>query len=199
MHSKLYVAVVLALAHGFAGAASLSEITERALARSPDVQARLHDFLSATQDQEAARDGYLPTLDLETYYGREHLDLNVAPATTLNNPGTNLQLRQILFNGFATRNEVRRLGHTKAARYYDLLATTDDTALEAVRAYLDVHRYRQLSQLAQDNWAVYKAKLTIRSSSASTGRRRPACGSGTGSWPPGIGTIELADGNEQSA
>jgi len=156
MYSKLYVAVLLTLAHGLSHAASLSEITERALAQSPDVRARLHEFLSSAQDQEAARGGYLPTLDLETYYGRERLDVNVGPVNEFNHPGASLQLRQILFNGFATRNEVRRLGHAKAARYYDLLAITDDTALETARAYLDVQRYRQLSQLAQENWAVHK-------------------------------------------
>jgi adhesin transport system outer membrane protein len=156
MYSKLYVAVLLAVAHGFSCAASLNEVTERALARSPEVRTRLHEFLSSTQDQQAARGAYLPTLDLETFYGRERLDDNIGPVTKFDHPGANLQLRQILFNGFATRNEVRRLGHTRAARYYDLLAATDDTALEVARAYLDVQRYRQLAQLAQDNWAVHK-------------------------------------------
>lgn len=156
MYSKLYVAALLALTNGLAGAASLSEITERALAQSPEVRAKLHEFLSATQDQRAARGGYLPTLDLESYYGRERLDNNVGPVSSFNHPGASLQLRQILFNGFATRNEVRRLGHAKTARYYDLLNTTDDTALETARAYLDVQRYRQLSQLAQENWGVHK-------------------------------------------
>jgi len=156
MYSKLYVAVLLALAHGVSCAASLSEVTERALAQSPDVRARLHEFLSSTQDQEAARGAYLPSLDFDSYYGRERIDANIGSVSSFNHPGASLQLRQILFNGFATRNEVRRLGHARAARYYELLATTDDTALEAARAYLDVQRYRQLSQLAQENWAVHK-------------------------------------------
>ncbi|HSD38717.1 MAG TPA: TolC family outer membrane protein [Rhodocyclaceae bacterium] len=156
MYSKLYVGVLFALAHGLSSAAGLNEVTERALAQSPDVRARLHDFLSSTREQEAARGGYLPTLDFESYYGRERLDDNIGAVNTFNHPGASLQLRQILFNGFATRNEVRRLGHARAARYYELLATTDDTSFEAARAYLDVQRYRQLSQLAQDNWAVHK-------------------------------------------
>ncbi len=156
MYSKLYVAVALALAQVAVEAASLNEVTERALARSPDVQARLSEFLSASQERDATTGALKPRVDLESYYGRERLDDNIGGAVKFNHPGVNLQLRQLLYDGNATRSEIRRAGHTKATRYYELLATTDDMALEAARAYLDVQRYRQLTQLAQDNWGVHK-------------------------------------------
>lgn len=155
IYSRTYLAVMLALACGAARAASLGEVTEQALARSPEVQARLHEFLASGHEQDAAKGARYPRVDLESHIGRERLDTG-GNASTFTNPGTSLQLRQLLFDGFGTRNEIRRLGHTKAARYYELLATTDDVALETSRAFLDVQRYRQLTQLAQDNWAVHK-------------------------------------------
>jgi len=63
----------------------------------------------------------------------------------------------MLFDGFATRNEVRRLDKAKLVRYYELLDASENVALEAGRAYLDVLRYRRLVDLAQDNYVQHKA------------------------------------------
>lgn len=68
---------------------------------------------------------------------------------------TTLTLRQTLFDGFATRSDVRRLGHTRLASYYELLSASDQLALETARAYLDVLRYRELVGLARENFATH--------------------------------------------
>ncbi|MDZ4099757.1 MAG: TolC family protein, partial [Methylophilaceae bacterium] len=69
---------------------------------------------------------------------------------------TALVLRQLLFDGFITSNEVNRLGHASRVRYYELQTTMQDVALEAARAYLDIQRYRQLTTYAQDNYISHK-------------------------------------------
>ncbi len=68
-----------------------------------------------------------------------------------------LSLNQMLFDGFATRNEVRRLDKARLVRYYELLDASENVALEAARAYLDVLRYRHLVDLAKDNYVQHKA------------------------------------------
>ncbi|HEX5127348.1 MAG TPA: TolC family outer membrane protein [Rhodocyclaceae bacterium] len=156
MHTRIYLAIALAFAQSAVGAATLGEITERALAANPDVRAKLYEFLSATHDQEAARGDLRPRIDLDSFYGRERLENPGFNAEYFNNPGVILQLHQLLFDGFGTTSEIRRLGYARATRYYELLATTDDTALEVARAYIDVQRYRQLIELAQDNWGTHK-------------------------------------------
>lgn len=156
MLKRIHVAVMLALAHTIAHGATLGEVTEHALANSPDVRSRLHQFLSSTQDEKAGRGALLPRIDLEASYGRERLQQEPAPADYFNHPAVSLQLRQLLFDGFGTSSEIRRLGFAKATRYYELLAGTDDIALETARAYIDVQRYRQLTALAQDNWGTHK-------------------------------------------
>lgn len=62
----------------------------------------------------------------------------------------------MLFDGFATVSEVKRLGRAKLVRYFELLDTMENMALEAGRAYLDVVRHRQLVTLAEENYAQHK-------------------------------------------
>jgi adhesin transport system outer membrane protein len=153
---KKIIALSLALMGIGANAATLNEVTERAISRSPDVKARLHAFLSSREDQSAGAGAWRPRVDLNAYTGRETLDTPNTANSSFTHSETSLQLRQLLFDGGAARSEIRRLGHTKAIRYFELLQTTDEVALESARAYLDLHRYRQLARLAQDNWAVHK-------------------------------------------
>jgi adhesin transport system outer membrane protein len=59
---------------------------------------------------------------------------------------------------------VQRAGHDKLARYFELLDVTEQTALEATRAWYDVQRYRRLVQLAEDSYVQHKyAALQIQS------------------------------------
>ncbi|MDP5240150.1 TolC family outer membrane protein [Uliginosibacterium sp. 31-16] len=156
MHAYKTLAFSLALIGSNLHAATLNEVTERALARSPDVQLRLHEYNASSNEQQAARGGLRPRLDLEGYAGRERYDPAPGSSNYFNHPGAALQLRQLLFDGGATRNDIKRLGFAKATRYYELLQTADDIAYESARAYLDVQRYRQQSELAKDNWAIHK-------------------------------------------
>ncbi|MEN3112262.1 TolC family outer membrane protein [Uliginosibacterium paludis] len=141
---------------GSAQAATLAEIAERAMARNPDLQIRIHDYNAAGSEQDAARGALRPRLDLEAYGGRDRYDPTPGTSNYFNHPGASLQLRQLLFDGGAASGDVRRLGYAKATRYFELLQATDDIALEAARSYLDVLRYRQLTRQSQENWAVHK-------------------------------------------
>jgi adhesin transport system outer membrane protein len=56
----------------------------------------------------------------------------------------------------ATKNDVNRLSHEKLARYFEFLDASEQTALEAARAYYDVLRYRRMVALAEDNYVQHK-------------------------------------------
>lgn len=175
--TKLSVCLTLALttlvpAHA-AKPGSLPDAMEKAILRNPEVLARLHDYQAADAERDIARGGYFPRVDLQGYTGRERRDTPTTVPTSYNRPGYQLQLRQLVFDGFATRNDVKRLGFARATRYFELLSTTDDTAYEAARAYLDVLRYRELSGLAQENWAIHKETVDQieRRVKAGVGRR----------------------------
>jgi adhesin transport system outer membrane protein len=80
-----------------------------------------------------------------------------SPASqSLSRNGLALSASQILWDGMATSKEVSRLGHARLTRYFEFLGATEETALEATRAYLDVERYRKLVSLAEDNYVQHK-------------------------------------------
>jgi adhesin transport system outer membrane protein len=122
------------------------------------VTSKWHAYRAADEEIGVARGGYFPRVDLTAGSGRE--SLKQPPVSARNDytrSGVLLSLNQMLFDGFATRNEVRRLDKAKLVRYYELLEASENIALEAARAYLDVLRYRHLVDLAKDNYIQHKA------------------------------------------
>lgn len=165
---------LLAMSSAYAATSgTLPDAIEKAILRNPEVLARLHDYQASDAERDVARGAFFPRVDLQGYTGRERRDTPTSLPSSYNRPGYQLQLRQILFDGFATRNDVKRLGFARATRYFELLGTTDETAYEAARAYLDVLRYRELSALAQENWAIHKETVDQieRRVKAGVGRR----------------------------
>lgn len=139
---------------------SLQQVVERTLLTNPEIQARYHDFQSALEGQTVARGAYFPQVNAQGYYGRE-FRRGVPDEGNQNwsRPGYNVELRQLIFDGFRTRNDVKQAGFDKLARFYDLLATSDSTAVEAVQAYIDLQRYRAMESLARQNYALHQSTL----------------------------------------
>lgn len=147
---------LLSVEAGAAPASTLKDAVRKAIVSNPEVQARWHDFLAAQDEIDVARGGYYPRLDLSAGIGRENIKPPSLPSNSFTRRGAALTLNQMLYDGFATKSEVIKLAHAKLTRYYEVLDATEMTALEAVRAYEDVLRYRELSRLAQDNYAQHK-------------------------------------------
>lgn len=137
--------------------ATLKEAVERAVLSHPEVKLRFHNLEAAKAERGVAQGAWLPRIDLEVA-GGTYETKTPALASTLGYNGNraSLQLRQTLFDGFATLHETRRLGYAQQAAYYDLLSASNQTALEAARAYTDVLRYRELVQLAADNFTTHQ-------------------------------------------
>ncbi|MBU2450957.1 MAG: TolC family outer membrane protein [Gammaproteobacteria bacterium] len=145
------------LPSGAPAPATLKEITQRAILNSPEVTSKWHAYRAADEETGVARGGYYPRVDLTAGAGRESLSQPTTADRDYTRSGVMLSLNQMLFDGFATRNEVRRLDKARLVRYYELLDASETTALEAGRAYLDVLRYRHLVDLAKDNYIQHKA------------------------------------------
>lgn len=135
---------------------SLKEIVEKTVTSNPEVQANFHTYRAAIQDQAAARGGYYPHADIiSTWRSQEQLTPNIGN-TAAPDRMTQLVIRQMIYDGFATRSEVNRLDHAARVRYYELQNSMQNTALDVVRAYIDIQRYRQLSEYAKENYIVHK-------------------------------------------
>lgn len=135
------------------------EFVEKAITSNPEVQARYHTFRAAEQEQKVARGGLFPRADVvTTFRGQDTKNENGRWIGDNSAPDRNTQLilRQMLFDGFATTSEMNRLDHASRSRYYDLHNTMQNIALDVVRAYIDIQRYRQLVDYAKDNYISHK-------------------------------------------
>ncbi|HYO27385.1 MAG TPA: TolC family outer membrane protein [Azonexus sp.] len=159
--------------------ATLREIAQKAVLNNPEVVAKWHNFKAATEEVDVASGGFLPKVDLIAGTGREYLKQPVFSGSKATQEGYYdrngwlVSLNQMLFDGFATRNEVKRLGKAQLVRYYELLDASEAIALEAGRAYLDVIRYRFLVNLAEDNYVQHRATFEqlLRRTQSGVGRR----------------------------
>ena len=132
---------------------TLKDAVERGVLQNPEVKLRFHNLEAAKAERRGAEGAWLPRVDVEVAGGKYEI-LTPSFGSTVNYPDNraSIQLRQTLFDGFATLYEVRRLSYAQQTAYYDLLSVSNSTALEVARAYLDVLRYRELVQLAADNF-----------------------------------------------
>lgn len=135
---------------------TLKSAAQRALLSSPEVLQKWHAYQATDNEKDAAFGGYLPRVDLTAGVGRENRDDPVM-VKDYTRRSTTLSLTQMLYDGFATRNEVQRLDHARQVRYFELLDASETVALEASRAYVDVLRYRKLVALAEDNYIRHRA------------------------------------------
>lgn len=154
--------------------ATLKSIAQSAVLNSPEVVSKWHNYKAADEEIGVGRGAFLPRVDLTAGSGRE--SLKQPPSNQKNDytrTGYVLSLNQMIFDGFATRNEVRRLSKAKLVRYYELLDASENVALEAARAYIDVLRYRLLNNLAEDNYVQHKAtyEQLLRRTQSGVGRR----------------------------
>lgn len=137
-------------------ARNVMEAVQRAILTNPEVEARWHAFLAAKEEVDVARGGFRPSIDLSAGIGRERLDPPTGPTLHYTRSGATLSLTQMLYDGQSTRNEVERMSFASLVRYYEVLDAAGSTALEAVRAYEDVLRYRELTKLARENYVQHK-------------------------------------------
>ena len=159
--------------------ATLRDIAQKAVLNNPEVMAKWHSFRAAVEEVDVAGGAYLPRVDLVTGAGREYLKQPLFSGSKItqegyyNRNGWLVSLNQMLFDGFATRNEVKRLGKAQLVRYYELLDASEAIALEAARAYLDVIRFRFLVNLAEDNYVSHRATFEqlLRRTQSGVGRR----------------------------
>jgi adhesin transport system outer membrane protein len=161
MHKKLFAlsAISTILVSGAVWgqtASSVKESVERAILTNPEIKLKHHNLMAITGEQDAAKGGWLPKIDLSVDIGKKNsLTPGASSSVDYDNSTTTLQLRQMLFDGFSTRSEVNRLGHSRLTSYYELLSASDQIALETIRAYIDVLRYRELVTLARDNYVTH--------------------------------------------
>jgi len=152
---------LLALASCAAMAQTTSPVAQsvqKAIEGNPEVAAKFNAFRASNDEIDVASGAWKPHLDASAQAGKRNYENTSSNPRDprFNQAGVRLELSQLLWDGFATRNEVERLGHAKLERYFEFVDSTEQFGLEAAKAYYDVVRYRKLVALAEDNYIQHK-------------------------------------------
>jgi adhesin transport system outer membrane protein len=116
----------------------------------------------ATESELRQQQGtLLPQFRVEGRFGPERFNQEIVPAPTGNGNwqnGRSISVvgRQLLFDGFASLNEIWRQSarvNASAARVHE---RTELLALDAAEAYIDITRYTRLIAIAEDNLRVHR-------------------------------------------
>lgn len=152
-------------------AETLQEAIHTTLKTNPDVLASISERQAVSKEIDQARAGYFPTIDLGVGTGWESTD-NPASRSRgdgeihLNRDEASLNLRQMLYDGSLTKNEVERQKARTDSRAHSVYSVAENTALEATEAYLNVLRRQKLVELAQTNLESHQRthdQITLRS------------------------------------
>ncbi len=146
-------------------AQNLQDAVQLTIDENPEIQRARAERLAVEQEISQAKSSYFPSVDLHAGYGYERSN---NPVTRRGNPDgkkrnvdydrteLSASLRQMLFDGFATPSEVKRQKARTDARAYSVFGQAEITALDAVEAYLNVLRRKDLLQLAKENLEIHQ-------------------------------------------
>lgn len=146
-------------------AQSLEEAVATALDTHPDIRQSFARFKAKEEDVNRAFAGYLPTIDLTAGYGYEYTDTpgyrrsaveGEDGKTELARGEFGISIKQMLFDGMFTSNEVKRTKFEASAEQWTLIANAEDLALQVSKAYLNFLKTEALIKLAEKNIASHQ-------------------------------------------
>ncbi len=149
---------------GTAVAGSLVESVNEALATNPEIAIRTSEASARFDEVRQAEAGYLPRVDLSAGIGFE----DSKNATTLGNGDGRdhaqrtrregaITLRQMLFDGLRTKSAIVQQEARQASAMADVCFISEEIALQAANAYINVSRARQQVEVARDNLKKHRA------------------------------------------
>jgi len=154
------------LAGQVADAQTLQEAVGQIITTNPDVRSMGHNRLGRDEEVRQARAGYFPTLDFEAGTGRDYVDKPFDGDTTPQL--VRIGVRQNIFAGLSTMNEVARQKARVESQAYIVRSTADNTALKATNVYLEVLKNQAIVDLAQENLTIHQRiadQIKLRSES----------------------------------
>jgi len=143
-------------------ASTLQEAVDITIKTHPDILAASNERNAVAEEVNQALAGYRPTIDLAVGTGWESSDNPTSRATYghknkhMNRDEASIQLRQMIFDGMATKSEVARQKARTESRAYGVFGASENTALEAANAYIDVLRVQKLVDLAATNFEAHE-------------------------------------------
>lgn len=148
--------VVVELSTTPAVARSMKSEVQQAIKTHPSGLAQIANQRAIANELDASRSRYLPEVELFGDIGAEIVD-NPSSLSATDNADwkatrqIGLSARLTLFDGYERANAMYRNAARLDGALYSTLATSEAVALNAVEAYIDVHRHRRLLTIARRN------------------------------------------------
>ncbi len=172
----LLIPVVCSMGMGHVHAVSLKTVVSDVLDTNPIVMERLRNYKATREEVDIAEAGYYPTLDIQSSLGKKYsgrLSNDVAKET-YDIFQNSLILRQNVFSGFGTQEQVNYQKMRTLAASYSYLEKANDVTLQTINVYLDLFKEQELLENSKVNVdhneklyervrKAYKAGLTTRS------------------------------------
>ncbi|WP_309497090.1 TolC family outer membrane protein [Sulfurovum sp.] len=127
-------------------ATSLKTVVSNVLDSNPVVMERLKNYNATREEVDIAEAGYYPTLDLQISAGKKYtgrISGDVAE-DTYDVFQNSLILRQNLFDGFSTQEQVNYQKMRTLAASYSYLEKANDVTLQSIKVYLDLFKEQEL-------------------------------------------------------
>ena len=143
-------------------ALTLSNSVQYAVNNIPDIKIKQAQHGASSETIKQARSSFLPSVDIGGGYGREYAKNPVATTVDGDQPGTltrgefGIDLKENIFDGFSTENEVKRTKNETLAAKYEILGESNNLSLNITEQYLNVLLQEKLYQLAKQNVVAHK-------------------------------------------
>jgi adhesin transport system outer membrane protein len=151
---------------GMAQGETLQEAVKYMIDTNPDVRTVVYNRLARDQEVKQARAGYFPELTFSAGAGFQEVDEPVEQS--LDPWEFKLSLRQNVFRGLQDMNEAKRQKARVRSEAYVIQSTSDNTALDATKVYLEVLRKQEFLDLANEDLRIHKRisdQIRLRSES----------------------------------
>lgn len=162
-HRLLVVAIAAAVGSmsSIAVAESLEQSVATTILNHPQIKEAYDLYLARTHQIDQARAGYKPKVDLSAGVGPEWINaVGASDRTDLTRKDAGITLRQMLFDGFDTSNNVDRTTSEAKAQRLTLFSTAEDVALRVTQVYLNVLKQQEIYDLSKENLATHEQILS---------------------------------------
>ena len=150
---------ILMAGAGRASAESLVEAMVSAYTGNPTLKGERARQRGTDELVPQALSGWRPTVTAEGSVANEWTDSNIAPSAEFSPKSVSIGLSQPIFRGFKTINGTKSAEANVEAGRQNLLAVEQDILFQAIQAYMNVIRDRQVVGLRQKNVDVLRKQL----------------------------------------
>lgn len=136
-------------------AQSLEQAVAETLSSNPEIKSAYNEFQSKHELINASKGDYLPSVDLEAGVGYDDYKAK-SPSGEYEPRSTKINIRQLIWDGSITYNDIQRNKSETEAERYQLLSDAQDKALKSTEAYLNVLHAQDVLALSESNLKVHQ-------------------------------------------